>query len=87
MYIDFSNLNAICSKDGFPLSQIYALVNSTARYLVMSFLNVFLGYQQFHMHPTNLEMTIFITGEGIYYYRVMPFVLKNVRANYQILVY
>ena len=38
------------------------------------------------MDPSNQERTTFITEEGLYCYKVMPFGLKNVGATYQRLV-
>ena len=38
------------------------------------------------MDPDDQENTSFVTGQGIYCYRVMPFGLKNVGATYQRLV-
>ena len=38
------------------------------------------------MDPENQEKTSFITGQGTYCYRVMPYGLKNVGATYQRLV-
>ena len=38
------------------------------------------------MNPTDQEKTTFITEEGLYCYKVMPFGLKNVGATYQRLV-
>ena len=38
------------------------------------------------MAKEDQEKTVFITSQGLYYYKVMPFGLKNVRATYQKLV-
>ena len=38
------------------------------------------------MHPADEEKTSFITDQGTYCYRVMPFGLKNAGATYQQLV-
>ena len=38
------------------------------------------------MDPDDLEKTSFVTGQGTYYYQVMPFELKNAEATYQRLV-
>ena len=38
------------------------------------------------MHPADEEKTSFITDQGTYCYRVMPFGLKNAGATYQRLV-
>ena len=35
------------------------------------------------MDPDDQEKTLFVTGQGTYCYRVMPFGLKNVGATYQ----
>ena len=35
------------------------------------------------MEETNQEKTSFVTSQGLFYYRVMPFGLKNARATYQ----
>ena len=38
------------------------------------------------MAKEDQEKTVFITSQGLYYYKVMPFGLKNIRATYQKLV-
>ena len=43
----------------------------------------FLGYDQIKMVLEDIEKTSFITPWGMYYYKVMPFGLKNVGATYQ----
>ena len=52
----------------------------------MSFLDAFQGYHQIALAPKDQEKTSFITLEGNYYYTMMPFGLKNVRATYQRMV-
>lgn len=43
-------------------------------------------YNQIKMNPTNEEKMAFITNQGLYYYKVMIFSLKNVGATYYSLV-
>ena len=50
---------------------------------MLSFLDAFSGYHQIPMAPRDEEKIAFITPHGLYYYRVMPFGLKNARATYQ----
>ena len=46
----------------------------------------FSGYNQILMDEGNQEKTSFVTSQGLYYYTIMPFGLKNAGATYQRLV-
>ena len=35
------------------------------------------------MHEADQEKTLFIISQGLFYYKVMPFGLKNAGATYQ----
>ncbi|XXG83702.1 hypothetical protein AAC387_Pa10g1395 [Persea americana] len=52
----------------------------------MSFLDAYRGYHQKPLFVLDQEKTAFITLRGTYYYKVMPFGLKNAGATYQRLV-
>ncbi|KAG7588583.1 Ribonuclease H domain [Arabidopsis suecica] len=84
--IDFTDLNKACPKDSFPLPHIDRLVESTAGNELLTFMDAFSGYNQIMMDPEDQEKTSFITDRGTYYYKVMPFGLKNAGATYQRLV-
>ena len=81
--VDFTSLNKACPKDSFPLPKIDQLVDATARYERMSFLDAYRGYHQIAMYEPDQEKTSFITPLGLYCYRVMPFGLRNAGATYQ----
>ena len=49
-------------------------------------MDAFSGYNQIKMDEEDQEKTAFITSQGLYCYKVMPFELKNVGATYQRLV-
>ena len=86
MCVDFTDLNKACSKDSFPLLRINQLVDSTAGHKLLTFMDTFSGYNQIRMTKEDQEKTSFITSQGIYYYKVMHFGLKNAGATYQRLV-
>ena len=86
MCVDFTDLNKACSKDSFPLPRIDQLVDSIARYKLLMFMDAFSGYNQIKMVEEDQEKIAFITSQGLYYYKVMPFGLKNAGATYQRLV-
>ena len=86
MCVDYTDLNKACSKDSYPLLSIDQLVDSTSGFHIMSFMDAFLGYNQIQMAEEDKEKIIFITHRGTYYYKVMPFGLKNIGATYQRMV-
>ncbi|XP_022558234.1 uncharacterized protein LOC111206141 [Brassica napus] len=84
--IDLTDLNKSCRKDPFPLPHIDKLVDAMAGHQLMSFMDAFSGYNQILMKPEDQEKTSFMTSQGIYCYKVMPFGLKNAGSTYQRLV-
>ncbi|KAA3466520.1 Retrovirus-related Pol polyprotein from transposon opus [Gossypium australe] len=52
----------------------------------MSFMYAFSGYDQIFMALEDQDKTTFFIEEGLFYYLVMPFGLKNAGATYQRLV-
>ena len=84
--IDFTDINRACPKDSFPLPRIDLIVDATAGHELLSFMDAFFGYNQISMDPSDQERTSFVTGQGTYCYRVMPFGLKNAGVTYQRLV-
>ena len=84
--IDFTDINKACPKGSFPLPRIDLIVDATAGHELLSFMDVFSGYNQISMDPDDQEKTSFVTAQGTYCYRVMPFGLKNAGATYQRLV-
>ena len=83
MCVDFTDLNKACLKDSYPLLRVDVLVDSTARHQLLSFMDAFSGYNQIRMHEDDQEKTSFVTSQGLFCYRVMPFGLKNADATYQ----
>ena len=83
MCVDFTDLNKACPKDSYPLPRVDILVDSTARHQLLSFMDAFSGYNQIRMHEVDQEKTSFVTSQGLFCYKVMPFGLKNAGATYQ----
>ncbi|KAJ8466037.1 hypothetical protein OPV22_028589 [Ensete ventricosum] len=86
MCVDYTDLNRACPKDCYPLPRIDQLVDVTSGHQLLSFMDAFSGYNQIRMAPRDKENTTFITHNGTYCYKVMPFGLKNAGATYQRLV-
>ena len=86
MCVDFTDLNNACPKDSFPIPKIDQLMDSMVGHKLLTFMDAFSGYNQIQMAEEDQEKIAFITSQGLYCYRVMPFGLKNVGAMYQRLV-
>ncbi|RDX95531.1 Retrovirus-related Pol polyprotein from transposon opus, partial [Mucuna pruriens] len=83
MCTNYTDLNKACPKDPYPLPSIDRLVDSVAGFALLSFMDAYSGYNQIRMHLQDEEKTTFITNDGAFCYKVMPFGLKNVGATYQ----
>ena len=59
------------------------MVDSTARHQLLTFMDAFLGYNQIKMEEADQEKTSFVTSQGLFCYKVMPFRLKNAGTTYQ----
>ena len=81
--VDYIDINKACPKDAYPLPNIDGLVDDAAGNKVLSFLDTYSGYNQIQMVTTNMNKTAFITDDANYFYKVIPFGLKNVGATYQ----
>ena len=69
--------------NSYPLSQVDILVDSTARHQLLSFMDAFSSYNQIKLDEADQEKTSFVTSQGLFYYKVMTFGLKNAGATYQ----
>jgi len=83
MCVDYTDLNKACPRDAYPLPNIDRLVDGVAGNKVLNFLDAYSWYNQIPMATSDMNKTAFITDDANYFYRVMPFGLKNVGATYQ----
>jgi len=83
MCVDYTDLNKACPKDAYPLPNIHRLVDRAIENCVLSFLDAYSGYNKIPMIPSNMIKTVFITEDANYFYKVIPFGIKNVGATYQ----
>ena len=79
--VDFRDFNK--ASPDFPLPHIDMLVDNTVGHPMLSFMDGFSRYNQILMALEDMEKTSFIIEWSTYYYRVMPFGLKNAGATYQ----
>ncbi|XP_054801441.1 uncharacterized protein LOC129305435 [Prosopis cineraria] len=77
------DLNRTSPKDDFPLPHINVLMDNIARSYRYSFMDGYSRYNQIPIHVEDKHKNTFITPWGTFYYKVMPFRLKNAGATHQ----
>lgn len=83
IYTNFHDLNQACPKDEFSLLNIDILVDNTMGYEILSLIDGFSSYNQIWVNLDDEHKIAFTILYGTYYYKVMPFDLKNTNATYQ----
>ena len=59
--VDYTDLNKACPKDPYPRPHIDLMVDATAGYEMLSFMDAYSGYNQIKMYPPDQEKTAFMT--------------------------
>ncbi|GAA0143811.1 hypothetical protein LIER_35811 [Lithospermum erythrorhizon] len=83
MCTDFTSLNKACPKDFYTLPCLGRLVDGSAGHEIFDFMDASRGYHQIRLLLEDEEKTAFFTEYGLFYWKVMPFGLKNAEETYQ----
>ncbi|GFY08128.1 retrovirus-related Pol polyprotein from transposon 297 [Trichonephila clavipes] len=76
-------LNAITKYPRYPLPLIDDLIMNIAHTAIMSALDLRSGYFQMAVNPSDIVKTAFVTKNGTYAFRRMPFGLSGAAPNFQ----
>lgn len=60
MCVDFRNLNTVCLKDLYMLSNINKLINGSLGYKTLNFMDTYSSYNQIKMDPLEAPKKIFM---------------------------
>ncbi|GFW16255.1 retrovirus-related Pol polyprotein from transposon 297 [Trichonephila clavipes] len=80
---DYRKLNAITKYLRYPLSLIDDLIMNIPHTGIMSALDLRSGYFRMAVNPSDIVKTAFVTKNGTYAFRKMPFGLLGAAPNFQ----
>jgi hypothetical protein len=81
--VDYRRLNAITTKDVYPLPRIDDALSRMEGSRYFTILEMQAGYWQVEVDEQDRVKTAFITADGLFEFKVMPFGLTNAPATFQ----
>ena len=83
MCVDYRKLNAVTTRDAWPMPIIDDLLQELGGARFFTTLDLYAGYWQIKVAPEDQEKTTFTTNMGNFKFSVMPFGLVNAPATFQ----
>ena len=83
---DFRKVNDKTKSDSFPIPRIFNCIDQIGIAKFVSTFDMLKGYWQVPLTQRAREISTFVTPNGLYQYKVMPFGMKNAPATFQRMV-
>ena len=81
--VDYRRLNSLTVKDAYPLPRIDDSLRLLGNQQWFSTMDLVSGYWKVAMSPEAKRKAAFVTNEGLFQFRVMPFGLCNAPATFE----
>lgn len=86
MCTDYRKVNTVTKTDNFPIPRIDDCIDSLGNAKVVSKFDLLKGFWQVPLTDRAREISAFVTPDGLFQYKVMPFGMKNSPMTFQRLV-
>ena len=83
---DFRKVNSLTKGDSYPLPRIEDCIDRVGNSKYVSKFDLLKGYWQVPLTEKAKEISAFVTPDGLFQYRVMPFGMRNAPATFQRLI-
>lgn len=83
---DYRKVNSATTTDSFPIPRIDDCIDKIGKAKYVSRFDLLKGYWQIPLSEKAKKVSAFVTPDGLYQYRVMPFGMKNASATFQRMV-
>ena len=80
---DFRKVNALTKSDSYPIPRIDSVIDKVGNAKFVSKFDLLKGYWQVPLTERANEISAFVTPDGLFQYRVMPFGMNNAPATFQ----
>ena len=84
--LDYRKVNEKSRKDAYPLPRIEEALELLNNACWFSTMDLASGYWQIEMHPDSIDKTAFVTHQGLFEFKVLPFGLTGATATFQMLM-
>jgi hypothetical protein len=81
--VDYRKLNAVTIRDVYPLPRIADVLSRLEGAQYFSILDLQAGYHQIPVRKEDRHKTAFITADGLFQFKVLPFGLSNGPSSFQ----
>jgi hypothetical protein len=81
--IDYRKVNSVTRADSFPIPRLEDCIDKIGNSAFVTKIDLLKGYWQVPLTEKAKEISAFVTPDGLYACRVMPFGMKNSPASFQ----
>ena len=84
---DFRKVNSVTKTDSYPIPRIDDCIDKIGSAKFVSKFGLLKGYWQVPLTERAKEISAFVTPDGLFQYKVMPFGMKNAPATFQRMIH